>query len=111
MPTSNGHDENPIGTLSTYGSYTAYYGQYAPQITQHHQLQSGAQTHTLTPQLTTSSLLTPELPGQEAKEDKDGNPTYDWMKIRRNPPKTTRKYWKISICHRSYVLCDRVDYN
>ena len=26
---------------------------------------------------------------------KDGNPTYDWMKIRRNPPKTTRKFEQI----------------
>ena len=38
--------------------------------------------------------MTGETTSPEPKDDKDGTQTYDWMKIRRNPPKTTRKFLK-----------------
>ena len=66
--------------------YTAYYPHYQQ-----------SQVHTLTTPISPSSLSVglPENPllkdqSSPPLDGKDG-PTYDWMKIRRNPPKTTRK--------------------
>ena len=80
-----------VNITNSYTYYTAQ--QYATHP--HGQSVSSAVHHPLsTPNLNlgVGTLPQPDTSSDGQKDDKDGNPTYDWMKIRRNPPKTTRKY-------------------
>ena len=87
-----------VNITNSYTYYTAQqyathpHGQSVNSATVHHPLTGAPSIN-----LGVGSLPQPETSPDSQKDDKDGNPTYDWMKIRRNPPKTTRKSALLSI--------------
>ena len=89
-PTTTGLSTNDISTGQVYAN--SAYGAYYPY---HQTPVSGTLTHH-TNALNPLGHMTGETTSPEPKDDKDGTQTYDWMKIRRNPPKTTRKFNEIS---------------
>ena len=72
------------GQVYANSAYAGYYPYHQTPVT-------GSLNHHTNP-LNPLGHMTGETTSPEPKDDKDGTQTYDWMKIRRNPPKTTRKF-------------------
>ena len=89
-PTTTGLSTNDISTGQVYAN--SAYGAYYP----YHQTPVSGTLNHHTNALNPLGHMAGETTSPEPKDDKDGTQTYDWMKIRRNPPKTTRKFHKIS---------------
>ena len=88
--TATAHVGSAVSPLeSQLANYAQPYTTYYPHYQQ-------SQVHTLSSPMSPTVSVLPEPHSKDQgspplTDGKDG-PTYDWMKIRRNPPKTTRKF-------------------